>query len=138
MRKAQIFIRSRNQECSNAARASMQRTAASIVIASKCAPITPPPISNVVGVIAVARRAITFSSGLCFSGKCEWARTSRILALARLQNRRVLLRVERRVPQLLRLEEQVPRLRLRHKVLHQSLLRRLRSKVRALLLQPKL
>jgi len=95
----------------------MQRTAASIVTASKCAPITPRTTSSVVGVIAVARRAITFLSGLCFSGKCAWARTSRILGLAHLQNRRVLLRVEGRLPQLLRVEEQVPRLRLRHKVL---------------------
>src|SRR2546430_10245261 len=95
----------------------MQRTAASIVTASKCAPITPRTTSSVVGVIAVARRAITFSSALCLSGKCEWARTSRILAAARRQHTRALPPPAQPPPPPLRVGAQLPPPPLPHRAL---------------------
>src|SRR5437773_12205660 len=105
MRKAQIFIRSRNQGCSNAARMFTLRTAVTIATASKYAPITREPILNGVGVTAAARRAITFSSGQCFWRKCVWGRTSRTSARARRQNNRVLLQLALHLLQLRQVEQ---------------------------------
>src|SRR6059058_753793 len=122
MRKAQIFIRSRNQECSNAARMSTLPTVVSIATASKYAPITQEPISSEVGVTAAARRATTFSSARCFWRKCAWDRTSRTSARARLQNSRVLLQLALHLLQLRPVEQQVPRPRLHHKARHQQAL----------------
>jgi len=85
-----MFIPSRNPAWSNGARAFMLRTAASIVTASKCAPITRGPILSGNGATAAARRAITFSSGQYLSGKCVWARTLRTSARARQRNRKTL------------------------------------------------
>ena len=94
-----MFTPSRNPEWSNAARAFMLRTAASIVTASKFAPITRPTTSSGNGAAAAAHRAITFSSDRYSSGKCVWARISRILARARWQNRKTLRPPERQVLQ---------------------------------------
>src|SRR5262249_13379877 len=76
MKRGRTFTRARSRECSCAASAFMQPTAASIAIANKSAPTTSPTISSENGVIGAARRAITFSIGRCSSEKCEWARTS--------------------------------------------------------------
>jgi hypothetical protein len=82
-----MFIRSRNPEWSNGARAFMLRTAVSIVTASRCAPITRPTTSSGNGATAVAHRAIIFLSGQYLSGKCVWARILRTSARARRRNR---------------------------------------------------
>src|SRR6266542_1315585 len=132
------FIRSRNRECSSAARTFTPRTAAFIVTASKCAPITQRLISNENGAIVEARRAITFSNGQCFSGKCAWARTSRISVRAPRRSRRALPQLAPPLLQLHRVEEQVPQHRLRRREEHQPLVRRLRKKLGVLLPQRKL
>ena len=87
-----MLIRCRNQEWSSAARASTLRTAAFIVTASKSAPITQRTTSTGNGVTAAVRRAITFSSGRYFLGRCVWARTWRTSARAFRRSRRVLRR----------------------------------------------
>src|SRR4029077_8013701 len=103
----------------NAASAFTRPTAASIAIANKSAPITPPTISSGNGAIAAARRAITFLSARYFSEKCEWVRTSQTLGrahppqrnLRRLQEQLVLRLKERRSPvrhPRLRLEQHPP------------------------------
>jgi hypothetical protein len=89
-----MFIPSRNPAWSNGARAFMLRTAASIVTASKCAPIMRGPILSGNGATAVARRAITFSSDQYFSGKCVWARILQTSARARRRNRKTLRQLE--------------------------------------------
>jgi hypothetical protein len=94
MRKAPTVIPSRNLEWSNAVRAFTPRTAAFTVTASKCAPITRLTISSANGEPAAAHRAITSSSGQYLSGRCAWARTSRISAHGHLRDRRVLHRLE--------------------------------------------
>src|SRR5207247_9557575 len=107
------------------------------VPSSKRGPLTPRPTSSANGVTAGAHRAITSSNGQCFSGKCEWARTSRISAPGRLRNRPARRQPERRLLEVRRVEEEVPRLRLRHKEEHQRLLHQRRNKVRILPLQHK-
>ena len=94
----------------------------------------PGPISSEDGVTAAVPRAITFLSGRCFSGKCGWARTSRISAPARPQNRRVLRQLELLLLQDHLEEEQVQEPRRRHRQEDQLPLRLLRSKVQVLLL----
>jgi hypothetical protein len=136
MRKAQTVIPSRNLEWSNAVRAFTPRTAASTVTASKYAPITPLTISSANGEPAAAHRAITSSSGQYFSAKCARARTSRISGHARLQDRRVLQRLDllllrrlrRRLP-----EEPVLRHHLHRRAVHH--LQPLQLENKALLLQ---
>src|SRR5437899_8356160 len=61
-----------------------------IVTGSKCAPSMRRTTSSENGAIVAARRAITFSSDRCFSGKCAWARTSQTSAHARRRNRKTL------------------------------------------------
>src|SRR5262249_5835522 len=129
-RKAPTLIRSRSPECSNAERAFTWQTAASTATANRYDPITPVPISSADGVTAAVRPAITFLSRTCFSGKCEWARTSRISARASPQNSRVQLLL---APHLLQ-GEQVQPARRHHKARHQQP-RLLRSKVQVLLLR---
>jgi hypothetical protein len=98
-----------------------QQTAASIAIANKSAPTTSPTISSGSGVIAAARRAITFLSGRYFWEKCEWARTSQTLARAHPRPRNLRRPQEQLV---LRLKERRSPARRRHKQL------RLRVRVR--------
>src|ERR1700730_18976851 len=118
MKKAQTFSRCRNRELSHAARAFTLRTAASIVTVSRFAPSMRERISNENGAIAAARRAITFSNDLFFSGRCAWVRTSRISARAHRQNKKALrLRVPRQHK-----ERQLPRA---HRNRRPALLRRL-------------
>ncbi len=93
-----MFIRSRNPGWSNEAHAFMLRMAASIVTASRFAPITRPMISNGSGATAAAHREIIFLIGRYFSEKCVWARIFRISARARRRNRKTLRPPE---PQLL-------------------------------------
>jgi len=69
---------SRNPGWPNEARVFMLRTAASIVTASRYAPITRPTISSANGATAAVHRAIIFLSGQYFSEKCVWARIFRI------------------------------------------------------------
>jgi hypothetical protein len=106
---APTFIRARNRECSRGARTFTQQTAASIAIVNKCVPNTSPTTSSESGVTAAARRAITFSSVLYFSEKCEWARTSQILARVHQRPRNLRRLRERLVPLLkeLRLRRQL-------------------------------
>ncbi len=85
-----MFIRSRNPGWSNEAHAFMLRMAASIVTASRFAPITRPMISNGSGATAAAHREIIFLIGRYFSEKCVWARIFRISARARPRNRKTL------------------------------------------------
>src|SRR5581483_1033328 len=73
-RKAQTSIQCRNRGWSLAVLASTLRTAAFIVTANRCAPITQAPISNGSGAIAAARPAITFSNDRFSSGRCVWVR----------------------------------------------------------------
>src|SRR5438552_3854715 len=87
---AATLILSRNPEWSNGVRTFTLRTAASIVIASKSAPITRPTISNGSGAAAAAHRAIIFLSDRYSSGKCVWARIFRTLARAYRLNRKTL------------------------------------------------
>src|SRR6266699_6287888 len=89
---AATLILSRNPEWSNAARAFMLRTAASIVTASKFAPITRPTTSSGNGAAAAAHRAITFLSDRYSSGKCVWARIFRTLGRVRQKKRKMRLR----------------------------------------------
>jgi hypothetical protein len=77
----------------------MRPTGASIVIASKSAPITSPTISSENGEIAAARRAITSLNVRYFSEKCEWARTSQTSARARRQQKNLRHPPEERVLQ---------------------------------------
>jgi len=121
-----MFIQCHNREWSSAARTSTLRTAAFIVTASKCAPITRLTILSGNGVTAAARRGITFSSGQYFLEKCAWARTWRTSARALQRNRKVL-----HWPELQLLQ---PRLRSRVARLHQVLLRPARVQT---LLQPR-
>jgi hypothetical protein len=100
-----MFIQCRNREWSSAARAFTLPMAASIVTASKCAPIMQGPTSSENGATAAARPAITFSSGRCFLGKCAWARTWRMSGRARQPKRKAPHPVEPQAPQ--------PRLRCR-------------------------
>ena len=117
-----MLIRCRNREWSNVARASTLRTAAFIVTASKCAPITLRPTSSENGEIVAARRAITFSSSRCFLAKCVWARTSRTSARARPRNRRARLQLALPLLKHHRVEEQVPPRQLHRKEERQPLL----------------
>ena len=95
-----MFTPSRNPEWSNAARGFMLRTAASIVTASKYAPITRPTTSSANGATAGAHRAIIFLSGQYSSGKCVWARIFRISVRARRRNRKTFRPPELQVLQL--------------------------------------
>ena len=85
-----MFIPNRNREWSRGEHVFTLRTAAFIVTASKCAQITRRTTSSASGAIVAARRAITFSSNRCFSGKCAWARTSQTSAHAPRRNRKTL------------------------------------------------
>ena len=141
-----MFTPSRNPEWSNAARGFMLRTAASIVTASKYAPITRPTTSSANGATAGVHRAIIFLSGQYSSGKCVWARIFRTLARAYRLNRKTLHPPE---PQVL---QPRPRRRAAHQrqaplrlaqiqVLQQTQVRRLpkqprRPRQRVLLRQP--
>jgi hypothetical protein len=107
-----MFIQCRNREWSSAARTSTLRTAAFIVTASKCAPITRRTTSSGNGVTAAARRGITFSSGQYFLEKCAWARTWRTSARALQRNREVLHR-----PELQLLQSRLRRVARLHQVL---------------------
>src|SRR5439155_15818348 len=127
---AATLILSRNPEWSNGVRTFTLRTAASIVIASKSAPITRPTISNGSGAAAAAHRAIIFLSDRYSSGKCVWARIFRTLARAYRLNRKTLHPPE---PQVLQLREAPPLHRLQRvllplaqiQVLQQTQVRRL-------------
>jgi hypothetical protein len=103
-----MFIPSRNPEWSNGARAFMLRTAASIVTASKFAPITRPTISSGNGATAAAHHVIIFLSGRYFSGKCAWARIFRISARARRRNRKTPRPPEPQLLQPRRLRREAP------------------------------
>ena len=87
-----MLIRSRNREWPSGAGAFTLRTAASIVTASKSAPITQPTTSSENEETAGAHRAITFLSDKYFSGKCGWVLTLRMSAHARRQSRKARLR----------------------------------------------
>lgn len=90
MRKAQTSIRSRNREWPPAARASMPQTAVFTVTANRCVLNISRTISNVSGEAVAARRAIIFSSGLCFLERCAWVRIWRISVRVLNGNRRAL------------------------------------------------
>jgi hypothetical protein len=96
---APTCIPSRNREWSSGARIFTLRTAASIVTASRYAPITRPTISSGNGAIAAAPRAIIYSNGQCFSVKCEWARIFRISVHARRPKGKTLHPPELHLPQ---------------------------------------
>src|SRR5262249_55407975 len=124
-KRERTFIRGRNRECSSVAHTFTLPTAASIVIASRCAPIISPTISNKNGAIAAANHAITFSTSLSSCEKCGWARTSQTSARAHPRQRNL-----RRRPQAALLLQLVGRARPRR-------LRRARQRLqeRLLLLQ---